>query len=582
MITTALDWRLLLPDTSNFHTAFNQPIGNDENSFFSVQPRLKTVFSQFNHPHNTRPLLLKLSETDDHYHWIARACKLSQQTENYRARGWDYQLQRSGEFLLIPNHTSEASYRQQPGIWRTEWIEHEQLFGCLKQTSQGWHPMPGLLHQANGGTLIIAVRTLLMQPILWQRLKRFISQGFFEWLSPHPEKVLPITVPTLPLAVKLVLCGDREALADFTLQEPSFADSALYCEFEEQMLCHTTEQASLWCQWVMTLANEASLPTPEPSFWPTLINAASRYSEDQLRWPLSPQWINRQLQDTFILAGELSATALTTSIIQRRWQQNYLPSAMLDTIITEHPLLATSGSAIGQINGLSVIEYPGHPLPWGEPSRISCVVHFGDGEVLDVERKAELGGNIHAKGMLIIQAYLMSVLSLEQQLPFTASMVFEQSYSEIDGDSASLAELCVLVSALSVVPIDQQLAVTGSVDQFGRLQAVGGLNEKIEGFFRVCDARGLTGKQGIIIPLSNIRQLTLNQDVVDAVKAGKFHIWAVEHAEQVFRLLMAKTWEDDNASPGLLSLIQQRIALANQSDDSRLENCRWFNWFKRR
>lgn len=153
---------------------------------------------------------------------------------------------------------------------------------------------------------------------------------------------------------------------------------------------------------------------------------------------------------------------------------------------------------IGQINALSVMEFPGHPRAFGEPSRISCVVHVGDGEFTDVERKAELGGNIHAKGMMIMQAWLIAELELEQQLPFSASIVFEQSYSEVDGDSASLAELCALISALASQPINQQLAVTGSVDQFGRVQPVGGLNEKIEGFFQVCHQRTLSGTQGLL------------------------------------------------------------------------------------
>lgn len=582
MITTPLDWRLLRPDTSDLPAAFNLAESSEESIFFAVQPRLKTVLRQFYHPKNTRSLMLKTSESDEYYRWIKLACNFSRIASKHLLNGWDYQLEATGEYSLIVNNCATASFRQQDNVYQTDWIEHEQLFGCLKQTSYGWQPQPGLIHQANGGTLIIAVRTLLMQPLLWQRLKRFLSQGFFEWLSPNPEKALPVSLPPLPLTVKLVLCGDREALAEFSLQEPSFTESALYSEFEEQMLCQTTEQVEVWCQWVMTLAKQAEIPVPDSSFWPVLINAGCRYSEDQLRWPLCPQWLNRLLQDSFIVGGRLDGASLTASLSQRQWQQNYLPSTMLDAIITESPLLTTDGSAIGQINGLSVIEYPGHPITWGEPSRISCVVHFGDGEVMDVERKAELGGNLHAKGMLIIQAYLMFALALDQQLPFSASMVFEQSYSEIDGDSASLAELSVLVSALAAVPIDQQIAVTGSVDQFGQLQAVGGLNEKIEGFYRVCVARGLTGQQGVILPSSNQRQLALQQEVVDAVKEGNFHIWAVDHAEQVFPLLMAKTWEDDGDSLGLLSLIQQRITQASQTEDNRADNTRWFNWGKRR
>ncbi|MEF1210878.1 S16 family serine protease [Vibrio alginolyticus] len=169
----------------------------------------------------------------------------------------------------------------------------------------------------------------------------------------------------------------------------------------------------------------------------------------------------------------------------------------------------------------------GHPVSYGEPARISCVIHFGDGDVSDVERKAELGGNLHAKGMMIMQAFLSSALKLDEPLPYSASIVFEQSYSEVDGDSASLAELCCLVSALSESPINQQVAVTGAVDQFGRVQAVGGLNEKIEGFYQVCKHQGFTGNQGVVMPKSNLKHLALHKDVIESIKNGDFHIWSV-------------------------------------------------------
>lgn len=193
---------------------------------------------------------------------------------------------------------------------------------------------------------------------------------------------------------------------------------------------------------------------------------------------------------------------------QREWREGFLAERMQDEILQEQILIETEGERIGQINALSVIEFPGHPRAFGEPSRISCVVHIGDGEFTDIERKAELGGNIHAKGMMIMQAFLMSELQLEQQIPFSASLTFEQSYSEVDGDSASMAELCALISALADVPVNQSIAITGSVDQFGRAQPVGGLNEKIEGFFAICQQRELTGKQGVIIPTANIRHLS--------------------------------------------------------------------------
>ncbi|WP_048606618.1 S16 family serine protease, partial [Providencia rettgeri] len=255
---------------------------------------------------------------------------------------------------------------------------------------------------------------------------------------------------------------------------------------------------------------------------------------------------------------------------------NFLMERTQDDILQEQIFVKTEGEVIGQVNGLSVLQYPGHPEAIGEPSRITCVAHLGDGEFTDVERKAELGGNIHAKGMMIMQAYLNYELKLEQPQPFSASIVFEQSYGEVDGDSASLAELCALISALSLQPIDQQIAITGAVDQFGYVQPIGGVNEKIEGFFDICAKRGLTGEQGVIIPMANIRHLCTKAEVVSAVQEGQFHIWPVEHVAQAITLLTKQPYFEQQAEEEnvhLLALIQERINQANAPDKARLP---WF------
>ncbi|EEG83801.1 hypothetical protein PROPEN_04572 [Proteus penneri ATCC 35198] len=249
-----------------------------------------------------------------------------------------------------------------------------------------------------------------------------------------------------------------------------------------------------------------------------------------------------------------------------------------DEILQDQVMIQTEGEAIGQINGLSVLDYPGYPDLIGEPTRITCVAHIGDGEFTDVERKAELGGNIHAKGMMIMQAYLNSELRLDQPQPFSTSIVFEQSYGEVDGDSASLAELCAFISTLAQQPIDQQIAVTGAVDQFGQVQPIGGVNQKIEGFFDICQQRGLTGAQGVIIPLANIRHLVLNENVQQAVKEEKFHIWPVTHVAEAITLLTRQPYYEEQCEPEqsdshLLAVIHDRITLANNQDRPKLP---WF------
>ncbi|WP_240472769.1 S16 family serine protease [Salinivibrio socompensis] len=227
-----------------------------------------------------------------------------------------------------------------------------------------------------------------------------------------------------------------------------------------------------------------------------------------------------------------------------------------------------------------MIEVPGHPLSYGEPARISCVVHSGDGDIADVERKAELAGNIHAKGMMIMQAFVSVALNLDDPLPYSASIVFEQSYSEVDGDSASLAELCAFVSALSQQPINQAIAITGAVDQFGRVQAVGGINEKIEGYYQVCAHRGLTGQQGVVLPKTNLSSLCLRNDVVEAIRAGQFHIWAVDDVEQALPLVTGLPFSGEEEET-LLRKISNRI---NHFHTDEKQSCnslfkRVKNWF---
>ncbi|MNC04427.1 Lon protease [compost metagenome] len=298
--------------------------------------------------------------------------------------------------------------------------------------------------------------------------------------------------------------------------------------------------------------------------------------------PLCPLWLGKQLREVAALTEDniFSGEQLAQMLVQREWREGYLADRMQDEILLEQILVETEGERVGQINALSVIEFPGHPRAFGEPSRISCVVHIGDGEFIDVERKAELGGNIHAKGMMIMQAYLMAELQLEQQIPFTASLTFEQSYSEVDGDSASMAELCAVISALADVPINQSIAITGSVDQFGRAQPVGGLNEKIEGFFNVCQQRGLNGKQGVIIPVANVRHLSLSQALLTAVEEEQFSLWAIEEIADALPLLTNLEWDVEGQTT-LMHTIQERIAQATQQDARHRYPwpLRWLNWF---
>ncbi|MFQ1678426.1 AAA family ATPase [Pantoea dispersa] len=578
LTSTQLTWQALQPDSSRYQSLFSTVSLEDSDTLAAVQPRLLNALAHLHHQTLGFPLLLLRSqENSDYLAWIAEAAQRFQPDED-ALYGGDYHVM-GDNVSLQPPVDANRPFTSTGGVHYADWIESEQLFGCVRQYKDRVQLEPGLLHQANGGTLILSINTLLAQPLLWLRLRKVIELGRFDWYSPDERRPLPVTIPPLPLQLRLILCGDREALASFQELDVEVHEMALYSEFEENLQLVDEDDMANWCRWTLCQAELAGLTPPEADFWPLLIQEAVRLTGDQDTLPLCPRWLRRQLQEAALHGETLNGEALKEALEARQWRESFLADRMRDEILLNQIMIETEGEVVGQINGLSVIEFPGHPRPWGEPSRITCVVHPGDGEFTDVERKAELGGNIHAKGMMIMQAYLISELELEQQLPFSASLVFEQSYSEVDGDSASLAELCVLISALANQPLNQQIAVTGSVDQFGNVQPVGGLNEKIEGFFHICQSRELTGKQGVILPASNVRHLSLSDDVVEAVQQGQFHIWAIERVDEALPLLTGIAWQSESGD-SLLSTIQERITQLNQQENRpRPWPLRWLNWF---
>jgi len=584
LTSTQLTWQNLQPDSSQYQSVFSRIADEETDSLASVQPRLLNALAHLHHQTQGFPLLLiRSQENRDYLSLIAQTAQRFSATAT-TLFGGDYHII-ADNVTLQPPSNKDRPFTSQGEVHFAEWIEMEQLFGCVRSHKDRIQLEPGLIHRANGGTLILSLRSFLAQPLLWMRLKKCVEQGFVDWISQDERRPLPVSIPPLPLQLNLVLCGDREALAEFQELDPETHEMSIYTEFEENIQVLDEDDMFSWCRWTVDLAKQANLPIPEADFWPELIKEGVRYSGDQETLPLCPRWLLRQIRESSLMGESISAETLRDALDARLWRENYLNERMRDEILLKQILIETEGEVVGQINGLSVVEYPGHPRAWGDPSRITCVVHPGDGEFTDVERKAELGGNIHAKGMMIMQAYLIAELELEQQLPFSASLVFEQSYSEVDGDSASLAELCALISALANQPVNQQIAVTGSVDQFGNVQPVGGLNEKIEGFFDICHQRDLTGQQGVIIPACNVRHLCLNQEVVNAVEQGRFHIWAIDRADEALPLLTGKEWNIENVEGDcLLGTIQERISQLNQQQDisHRPWPLRWLNWFNHR
>ncbi|KJF99592.1 AAA family ATPase [Photobacterium leiognathi] len=550
-------WRTMFPDYTQYQTTLDHYSNLEPASIGTLQPRLSDAVRRFS-ALNLQPRILRITAPD-----------------NTLYRDYIIELIKKYQFNSNNNtNCSQTSEKEQPIIIAGENVTAEKLFGAvyppLEQNTLAKPSVKhGLLHQANNGYLILSITALLSNPSLWPRLKSTLTDGVLEWEASN-KKVLINLPPAEKLNVKLVIIGDRYLMAELDSAEPDLSTGfAMYGEFEQDLLLN---DASLedYLSYVKAIIEHHQLPQLADSDAVTaLLNAGARYAEDQTRLPLCLLWHLNLLSEASLESDGkvITAANIKASLRAKEYRESYLPERAIADIHHGQVLIASDGKEIGQVNGLTVVEMPGHPTAYGEPARISCVVHFGDGDISDVERKVELGGNIHAKGMMIMQAFVATALDLDQALPYSASIVFEQSYSEVDGDSASLAELCALMSALSSQPINQQIAVTGAVDQFGRVQAVGGINEKVEGFYKVCVHRGLTGNQGVILPKTNLSNLCLNDEVIEAIKAKQFHIWAVENVDEAIPLLTDKPFRSENEEDEtILSLIEERIDYFHHGD----------------
>ena len=527
----------------------------------SWQPRVAAAVSLLcknnNAHYRSRFMLLKASENELFFDLLKQSVKPSLTATTL---GYSYYFSEN-KITLTQAKSKQDNFAVQDDCLTATVVDIEKLFGCVRQPENSPIKLQaGLVHQANGGVLILGLRSLLAQPHVWSKLKQMVMSQTFEWFSADDSHPLPLSIPAMPLDLRIILVGDRLSLAELQEFEPEFYSSSIYAEFESELKVTEPRQINDWMNYLQFISRQLALPKIEKTAFAKIYKHATRYTGDQYYLPLSIEWIQSLLLNSsyFVQNENIDTLAVSKALEQQTWRENYLTERFHDEFFTNQIMIDTKSQVVGQINGLSVIEYPGYPKAIGEPTRLSCLVHFGDGELIDIERKTDLAGNIHSKGMMIMQAFVMSEFAINHQLPFSTSLVFEQSYSEIDGDSASLAGLCALISALSNQPIDQQLAVTGSVDQFGHVQSIGGVNEKIEGFFAVCQHQGLTGQQGVIIPASNQRHLSLSDEVIEAINNDKFSIWAVEHVADALYLLTGIPFKDENQI-SLYKLIHARM-----------------------
>jgi len=403
---------------------------------------------------------------------------------------------------------------------------------------------PGALHRANGGFLVLEARHLLMQPYAWELLKRVLRSKEIRFESLSQTLSLSTTVSlepeTVPLRVKVVLLGDREIYYLLARLDPDFGELFKVAVDFDGIMAWTSEGEADYARMLATLIRREELLPLSPAAVSAMVLESAREAGHQGQ--LSTQFgraldLLREASYFAAAAGEsvVSRGSVERAVSERVFRLNRISERMQEQVVEGVMCIATEGAVVGQINGLSVLQVG--ELRFGKPSRITARVRPGRGQVVDIEREVELGGPLHSKGVMILSSFLHSRYATDVPVALSASLVFEQSYGGVDGDSASSAELYALLSAIANIPLRQDIAVTGSVNQHGQIQAIGGVNEKVEGFFDLCVARGLTGTQGALVPRTNARHLLLRRDVVEAVEAGRFHVWVADTVDDGIGLL---------------------------------------------
>ena len=460
--------------------------------------------------------------------------------------------------LLVPRDDAEGApiiYEQNP--------TYQNLFGHVDFASfQGSSYTsyrlirPGALHKANGGYLLLDADKLLTQPMVWSRLKLALKTQQITIENPYSEYSQPtgysLQPEKIPLQVKVVLLGEADIY--YTLQDYDQEFTELFrvlADFDRH-LDKTDSNLIAFGQLIRQRAEKHNYPEVSNEAVLELVRYALRRGEHQHKVSANIVLVNDLLDEANYCwlkqggKGQLTAKHIALAQAAKKRRIGRMSESWLSEIKEQQVLISTEGEFVGKVNGLTVLEI-GDSV-FGTPARITATVYAGSEGVTDIEREVDLGKSIHSKGVLLLTGYLGHKYGQTFPVSISANIAIEQSYGHIDGDSASMAELCALISAITLLPIDQSLAITGSINQHGEVQSIGGVNEKIEGFFQLCLDKGLTGKQGVIIPKTNVINLMLNDEVIDAVSRGDFAIYAVESIDQALELLM-------NVEAGVISRV---------------------------
>jgi lon-related putative ATP-dependent protease len=421
-------------------------------------------------------------------------------------------------------------------------VEKEAQFGAL--VTDFAMIRGGSLHRANGGYLILPVEDLLINPLSYDSLKRALKSehiiieeaeerlGFISTKSLKPQPI--------PLSVKVILIGDPYIYQQLYILDMEFNQLfKVKADFDTTM-DRTDDNVQQYAAFVCTVCQKENLKHLEGSGLAKLIEHSSRLAEDQQKLSTRFAEVADIIREANFYAIEEKSDFITGVHVKKAIEEKVYRSKLIQEKIQEMIkrgvlLIDTDGENVGQVNGLSVMELG--DFAFGTPSRVTTSIGLGREGIIDIEREAKMGGPIHTKGVLILSGYLNEKYAQDKPLSLSARLVFEQNYEGVEGDSASSTELYAILSALAGLPIKQNIAVTGSVNQKGEVQAIGGVNEKIEGFFEVCKAKGLNGKQGVMIPESNVQNLMLKEEIIEAVKKGKFRIYSVKTIDEGIEIL---------------------------------------------
>ncbi|MDD9176511.1 ATP-binding protein [Aliivibrio finisterrensis] len=423
----------------------------------------------------------------------------------------------------------------------------------------------GSLHKANGGVLLMDAVKVLERPYVWDGLKRALRSQNLNLSSLEKEVTLSGTVSLepepIPLNVKIILFGDYQTYQLLQHYDSEFSELfKVTADFEDDM--PRTEASEFhYAQFISSIVHDGKMLQCDKKAIERIIEYSSRQAGDQNRLSLHSADISNLLKETNYIAKTANSNMIRLKHVEqalanKEHRVNRVQYGVMQSFINGTTLMETNGGVVGQVNALSVLSTSNHQF--GMPNRITATTSFGKGEVFDIERKVELGGSIHSKGVFILSAYLSSLFGNEKRIPLKTCLAFEQSYGGVDGDSASMAEFCSIISAFSEKPIRQDIAITGSMNQFGEAQPIGGVNEKIEGFYQVCKIKGLQPNQGVIIPQSNIQNLMLNSEVTQAIEKGTFTIWAVKHVSESIELLMGSPIELESGE-GIYNVIRSKL-----------------------